>query len=319
MTLKELKNFIASCEQPIDRIAGFCDSYEQMFERCRIDIQESEQRIYIDTYLDDDIEEKAKLFIPVPEAIDKLLALPSACDEYSILFIGLDNKDCNCILVRNVSIAKIMQSPQGTGACLLGREPLRFIDDVDDDEFLYYESVYNVEFIIEDPRAQNLNEKFMDFIYANCNWPPSCKRLNEDAMYFFYGDDATFLSFVTDEGTSANLIALIVGAFDGAYFTRTPLTPDSEVERLSNDRNGKYFGPCQAVVYPAYLPDDNAPHLTEIASSTCYAKECASKDEMEQFIASLNPDEAVGDLVRRVTTRYIDDPIDLIIEAITIQ
>ena len=318
MTLKELKELIKG--KRIDRIAGFCDSYEQMFERCRIDIQESEQRIYIDTYLDDDIEEKAKLFIPVPEAIDKLLALPSACDEYSILFIGLDNKDCNCILVRNVSIAKIMQSPQGTGACLLGREPLRFIDDDDDDDdFLYSESMYHVVIIIEDPRAQKLNEKFTEFIHASCNWPFDIERLDEDMIFFSYFDDATHLSFITDEGTSANLIALISGSFNGVYFTRTPLNSSTDVERLSNDLEGKYFGPCQAVVYPAYIPDYNAPHLTVIATAACYAKECASKDEMEQFIASLNPDEAVGDLVRRVTTRYIDDPIDLIIEAITIQ
>ena len=134
MTLKELKTFITSCEQPIDRIAGFCNSYELMFDRCLIDIQEPVQRIYIDTYLDDDIEEKAKLFIPVPEAIDKLLALPSEYDNFSVRLIGIDNKDCFCILVRNVSLAKIMQSPQGTGACLLGREPLRFIDDNDDDD-----------------------------------------------------------------------------------------------------------------------------------------------------------------------------------------
>jgi len=315
MTLKELKTFITSCEQPIDRIAGFCNSYEQMFERCRIDIQESEQRIYIDTYLDDDIEEKAKLFIPVPEAIDKLLALPSACDEYSILFIGLDNKDCNCILVRNVSIAKIMQSPQGTGACLLGREPLRFIDDnVDGDDLLYSESMYHVEIIIEDPRAQKLNEKFTEFLYACCNWPLERERLDEDMIFFSYFDDATLLSFITDEGTSANLIALISGSFNGVYFTRTPLNSSTDVERLSNDLEGKYFGPKKAVIYPAYIPDYNAPHLTEIASSTCYAKECATVSEMEQFIASHNPDEAVGDLVRRITTRYIDDPITLILE-----
>ena len=53
--------------------------------------------------------------------------------------------------------------------------------------------------------------------------------------------------------------------------------------------------------------------LTDIAGSGCFVKECASKDEMEQFIASLNPDEAVGDLVRRITTRYID-PLTLILE-----
>lgn len=313
MTLKELKELIKG--KRIDRVAGFCDSYEQMIDRCRLDVHNGS--VVIDTSDDGDNDDQ---FESVPKVIDQLLAMPSKYDDYPVLKSGFDNNIDNVMLVRQVISAMFKHSQSdGVGLCLLGREPLRFIDDVDDDEFLYYESVYNVEFIIEDPRAQNLNEKFMDFIYANCNWPPSCKRLNEDAMYFFYGDDATFLSFVTDEGTSANLIALIVGAFDGAYFTRTPLTPDSEVERLSNDRNGKYFGPCQAVVYPAYLPDDNAPHLTEIASSTCYAKECASKDEMEQFIASLNPDEAVGDLVCRVTTRYIDDPIDLIIEAITIQ
>ena len=313
MTLKELKELIKG--KRIDRIAGFCDSYEQMIDRCRLDVHNGS--VVIDTSDDGDNSDQ---FEPVPKVIDQLLAMPIEYNDYPILKSGYDNNNDNELLVRQVICVRFEHSQSdGVGLCLLGREPLRFIDDVDDDEFLYYESVYNVEFIIEDPRAQNLNEKFMDFIYANCNWPPSCKRLNEDAMYFFYGDDATFLSFVTDEGTSANLIALIVGAFDGAYFTRTPLTPDSEVERLSNDRNGKYFGPCQAVVYPAYLPDDNAPHLTEIASSTCYAKECASKDEMEQFIASLNPDEAVGDLVCRVTTRYIDDPIDLIIEAITIQ
>ncbi len=315
MTLKELKEIIKG--KRIDRVAGFCNSYEQMFDRCCIDESRSDS-VVIDTFEFED--EHDPRFIPVSEAMAKLLEMSAKHDDDRVMMTGFDNNVSNEVLFRNVSCAKLIPSAEGNaGLCLLGREPLRFIDDVDDDEFLYYERVYHVKFIIEDPKAQNLNEKFMDFIYANCNWPHSCKRLDEDAMYFFYGDDATFLSFVTDEGTSANLIALIAGAFDGAYFTRTPLTPDSEVERLSNDRNGKYFGPCQAVVYPAYIPDDNAPHLTVIATAACYAKECASKDEMEQFIASLNPDEAVGDLVRRVTTRYIDDPIDLIIEAITIQ
>ena len=308
MTLKELKEIIKG--KHIDRVAGFCNSYEQMFDRCRIDVHNDS--ILIDTSDDGDNDEQ---FEPVPKVIDQLLAMPSEYDDYPILKSGFDNYNEFGLLLRQVTCVRFEHSHSGgTGLKLLGREPLRFIDDVDDDEFLYYESVYNVEFIIEDPRAQNLNEKFMDFISANCNWPPSCERSSDDAMYFTYYDDATFLSFVTDEGTSANLIALIAGAFDGAYFTRTPLTRDSEVERLSNDRHGKCFGPCQAVVYPAYRPDDyNVPHLREIASSICYAKECASKDEVEQFIASLNPDEAVGDLVRRVTTRYID-PLTLILE-----
>ena len=33
-----------------------------------------------------------------------------------------------------------------------------------------------------------------------------------------------------------------------------------------------------------------------------------------KIIASHNPDEAVGDLVRRITTRYIDNTLELILE-----
>ena len=307
MTLKELKEIIKG--KRIDRVGGFCSGYEQMFDRCRIDVHNDS--ILFDTSDDGDNDEQ---FEPVPKVIDQLLAMPSEYDDYPILKSGFDNYNEFGLLLRQVTCVRFEHSHSGgTGLKLLGREPLRFIDNVDADEFLDCECAHHVKFIIEDPRARELNEKFMDFIYANCNWPPYSEQLDEDAMYFTYYDDATFLSFVTNEGTSANLIALIAGAFDGAYFTRTPLTRDSEVERLSNDRHGKYFGPCQAVVYPAYIPDYNAPHLREIATSICYAKECPSKDEMEQFIASLNPDEAVGDLVRRVTTRYID-PLTLILE-----
>ena len=309
MTLKELKEIIKG--KRIDRIAGFCHSYEQMFDRCRLDVQSGS--IEIDTRYNGD---NGDQFEPVPKVIDQLLAMPSKYDDYPILKFGFDNVKCNKVLNRNVSSAKFLPSAEGnTGLCLLGHKPLRFIDDDDDDEFLYYECPYHVEFIIEDPRAQKLNEKFNEFIYANGNWPPHSKRIDEDSMYFSYNDEATLLSLVTDEGSSANLIALIAGTFDGTYFTRTPLTRATEVERLSNDRESKYFGPWQAVVYPAFVPDYyNVPHLREIAGSRCFVKECASKDEMKQFIASHNPNEAVGDLVRRITTSYIDDPIDLILE-----
>ena len=314
MTLKELKELIKG--KRIDRISGFCDSYEQMIDRCRLDVHNGS--VVIDTSDDGDNDDQ---FESVPKVIDQLLAMPSEYDDYPVLKSGFDNNIDNVMLVRQVISAMFKHSQSDeVGLCLLGREPLRFIDDDDDDDdFLYSESMYHVVIIIEDPRAQKLNEKFTEFIHASCNWPFERVRLDEDSMYFSYFDDATLLSFITDESTSANLIALISGSFNGVYFTRTPLNSSTDVERLSNDLEGKYFGPCQAVVYPAYIHDDNAPHLTVIVTAACYAKECASKDEMEQFIASLNPDEAVGDLVRRVTTRYIDDPIDLIIEAITIQ
>ncbi len=316
MTLKELKTFITSCEQPIDRIAGFCNSYELMFDRCLIDIQEPVQRIYIDTYLDDDIEKKAKLFIPVPEAIDKLLALPSEYDNYSVLLTGLDNKDCNCILVRNMSSAKFLPSASGNvGLCLLGREPIRFIDDED---FLDLGDMYHVEIVIEDPKAKKLNEKFCEFLHTNCNWFIPNDDPQNDNWEIYIGKDVTFLDFITDEASSAALIALIAKAFDGAYFTRTLLNKDAKVERLSNDRKGKYYKHYQAIVFPAYIPDDEIMNpnsgLTDIAGSECYVKECDSTDEMELYIANRNLDEAVGDLVRRITTRYIDDSLSLILE-----
>ena len=314
MTLKELKELIKG--KRIDRIAGFCDSYEQMIDRCRLDVHNGS--VVIDTSDDGDNDDQ---FESVPKVIDQLLAMPSEYDDYPVLKSGFDNNIDNVMLVRQVISAMFKHSQSdGVGLCLLGREPLRFIDDDDDDDdFLYSESMYHVVIIIEDPRAQKLNEKFTEFIHASCNWPFDIERLDEDMIFFSYFDDATLLSFTTDEGTSANLIALISGTFNGVYFTRTPLNSSTDVERLSNDLEGKFFGPKKAVIYPAYIPDYNAPHLTEIASSTCYAKECATVSEMEQFIASHNPDEAVGDLVRRITTSYIDDPIDLIIEAITIQ
>ena len=315
MTLKELKNFIASCEQPIDRIAGFCDSYEQMFERCRIDIQESEQRIYIDTYLDDDIEEKAKLFIPVSEAIVKLLAINTKLDDCPVVMLGLDNEKCSKVLVRNVSSAKFLPSAGGNaGLCLLGREPIRFIDDED---FLDLGDMYHVEIVIEDPRAQKLNEKFCEFLHTNCNWFIPNDDPQNDNWEMYIGKDVTFLDFIADEASSAALLALIAKAFDGAYFTRTLLSKDAKVERLSNDRKGKYYKPYQAAIFPAYIPDEMIMNLhsglTDIAGSECYIKECDTVGDMEQFIASHNPDEAVGDLVRRITTRYID-PLTLILE-----
>lgn len=314
MTLKVLKELIKG--KRIDRVAGFCNSYEQMIDRCRLDVHNGS--VVIDTSDDGDNDDQ---FESVPKVIDQLLAMPSEYDDYPVLKSGFDNNIDNVMLVRQVISAMFKHSQSDeVGLCLLGREPLRFIDDDDDDDdFLYSESMYHVVIIIEDPRAQKLNEKFTEFIHASCNWPFDIERLDEDMIFFSYFDDATLLSFITDEGTSANLIALISGSFNGVYFTRTPLNSSTDVERLSNDLEGKYFGPKKAVIYPAYIPDYNAPHLTEIASSTCYAKECATVSEMEQFIASHNPDEAVGDLVRRITTSYIDDPIDLIIEAITIQ
>ena len=311
MTLKELKKIIEG--KRIDRVAGFCDSYGQMFDRCRVDVHKGS--ILIDTSFDDDNDDQ---FDPVPVAIEKLIAMPSKYDDYPVLKSGFDNDSDNGILVRRVISVMFEHSQSGSvGLSLLGRESIRFIDDED---FLDLGDVYHVEIVIEDPRAKRLNEKFDEFIYASCNWfrPDENCYNDEDDWSSYSKKDFTVITFVTDETSSAALIALIASAFDGAYFARTLLSKDVEVERLSNDREGKYFGPWEAVVFPAYIPGEDILHpkpgLTAIAGSACFVQECASKQEMEEFIASHNPDEAVGDIARRVTTRYVDDPLELILE-----
>ena len=311
MTLKELKDFIRSIGQPVDRIAGFCDNYEQIFDRCHVEVEYGE--IVIDTSFG--LQEDSH-FYPVSKAIADLLALPNECDDYPVFKSGLDSQVECAILHRQVRSAKVVQSAQGAGICLLGRETLRFIDE----EYALdnFAVAYHVEIIIEDPRAQKLNEKFEEFLYGCCKMCCDDIRYDDNTWNISNYGDVTIIDFVAGEATSDNLIALITGAFDGIYFSRTPLTRATEVERLCNDSAGKYYGPLQAVVYPAYVPDkdllNNPPYLTEIADSTCYAKECATADEMEQYIAGLNPDDTAGDLVRRINTRYIADPLTLILE-----
>ena len=311
MTLKELKDFIRSIGQSVDRIAGFCDNYEQMFDTCYVEVEYGE--IVIDTSFG--IQEDSH-FYPVSKAIADLLALPNLCDDYPVFKSGLDSQVECAILHRQVRSAKVVQSAQGIGICLRGRETLRFIDE--EDALNNCDVAYHVEIIIEDPRAQKLNEKFADFLYDCCKMCCDDIHYDDNTCNISNYDDVTTIDFVADEATSDNLIALITGTFDGVYFSRTPLTCATEVERLCNDSAGKYYGPLQAMVYPAYVPDkdllNGPPYLREIATSICYAKECASKDEMKQFIASHNPDEAAGDLVRRINTRYIDDPLTLILE-----
>ena len=126
MTLKELKELIKG--KRIDRISGFCDSYEQMIDRCRLDVHNGS--VVIDTSDDGDNDDQ---FEPVPKVIDQLLAMPSEYDDYPILKSGFDNNNDNGLLVRQVICVRFEHSHSGgTGLKLLGRESLRFIDDVDD-------------------------------------------------------------------------------------------------------------------------------------------------------------------------------------------
>ena len=74
MTLKVLKELIKG--KRIDRVAGFCNSYEQMIDRCRLDVHNGS--VEIDTSDDGDNSDQ---FEPVPKVIDQLLAMPSEYDD----------------------------------------------------------------------------------------------------------------------------------------------------------------------------------------------------------------------------------------------
>lgn len=304
MKLRELKYIIAGIGEPIDRIAGFCDSYDHMLDCCSLECKKGilNREIIIDTCIDEDC--VTNVFYPVPEIIGKLLALPDNYDDFSVIFTGFNNDTCCENVLQDVRTVKTLKSPDGkVGICLLGRSQLWLREG---DAFL-------TKIIIEDPKAKELNVTFEEFLLST-----SLDEYEEDVyeVYVRYCDDYTVVSYISDERNSSVLIALLAGTFDGVYFCRTPLNEDSEVERLSNDRKGKYWGSWQAAIYPAYVPQDERyhdPDLTMTVDSWCYEKECDTEQEMEQFIADRNPDFAVGDIVQRITTRYINDPLDFIL------
>ena len=103
MTLKELKEIIK--DKRIDRVAGFCNSYEQMFDRCCIDESRSDS-VVIDTFEFED--EHDPRFIPVSEAMTKLLEMSAKHDDDRVIMTGLDNNVSNEVLFRNVSCAKLI-------------------------------------------------------------------------------------------------------------------------------------------------------------------------------------------------------------------
>ena len=103
MTLKELKEIIK--DKRIDRVAGFCNSYEQMFDRCCIDESRSDS-VVIDTFEFED--EHDPRFIPVSEAMAKLLEMSAKHDDDRVVMTGFDNNVSNEVLFRNVSCAKLI-------------------------------------------------------------------------------------------------------------------------------------------------------------------------------------------------------------------
>ena len=101
MTVKELKNALQGISEPIDRIAGFCDNYDQMFDHCEVRVNEN--TVEIDT--SEDLF-KPENFQPVAESIARILALPVEMDDHSVLYEGVDNHAETVQLTRDIRRAQ---------------------------------------------------------------------------------------------------------------------------------------------------------------------------------------------------------------------
>ena len=295
MTVKELKSALQGINEPINRIAGFCDNYDQMFDHCEVRVNEN--TVEIDT--SEDLF-KPENFQPVAESIARILALPVEVDEHFVLYEGADNQAETCLLTRDIRRVNVVQSTTGTGISLQGPQPSGVLN----------RGLYVTKLFVNDERAKSLNEMFCDFLEdmeATCD-----QAIIEDR------NEGVFIQIVTDEFSSASLIALMAGTFKEVIFCRTPFASDKrEICRLTNDHEGRYWSKRAAVFSPA---DDRRSVVENRDYQYCiqdmvYAKgECDTEQEVEQFIAQHNPDEELGDIVVRIVSRYIDDPLDLILK-----
>ena len=295
MTVKELKNALQGISEPINRIAGFCDNYDQMFDHCEVRVNEN--TVEIDTS-----EElfKTENFQPVAESIARILALPAEMDEHFVLYEGADNQAETCQLTRDIRRVNVVQGTTGTGISLQGLQPSGVLN----------RGLYVTKLFVNDERAKSLNGAFgyfLDDMEATCD-----DAILEDR------ENGVFIHVVTDEFSSASLIALMAGTFKDVVFCRTPFVNcDEELYRLTNDHEGRYWSKRAAVFVPA---DDresviNHEHYKYCIQDMVYAKaECDIEQEVEQFIASHNPDKELGDIAVHVVSRYIDNPLDLILK-----
>ena len=299
MKLKELKEIINGIDVPIDRIAGFCDNYVQMFDTCSFEVDGTVIRI--GTY--DGISLGS---LTIAEVIASLQALTQDYDNHDIVFTGVDNQDGHVVLVREVYNVKILESDHGTvGLSFQGRERLEYRDD----------DLFITDVIIEDKRAKSLNSKFFEFIEWSTSWHDGeCEDFGDEFYVGTTRNGNTIVSFISEEKESEVVTAIFAGMFNGVYFCRTPLTTEETAERTTNDNAGKYWKKFQTVYFPAisrYYPFKENEYRAIADNEYCMA-ECDTDDEMEQFISNHNPDPAIGDFVQCISTSYIDNPLDYI-------
>lgn len=295
MTVKELKSVLQSINEPIDRIAGFCDKYDQMFEHCEVRVNEN--TIEIDTEKDLFKPEK---FQPVAESIAQILALPVEMDDHSVLYDGVDNQAETVLLTRDIRKVTVVNGTTGCGISLQGPQPSGILN----------QHCYLTKLFVNDERAKSLNEMFYDFLDEldiTCDFMDSRET-----------DEGIFIDFVADGVSSASVIALMAGTFKDVVFCRVPFDSSDEViNRLTNDHEGRCWGKHAAVYVPAddrrsMIPDEEYKYCIQ---DMVYAKrECNTEQEVEQFIAEHNPDKELGDIAVRFVSRYIDNPLDLILK-----
>ena len=295
MTVKELKNALKGISEPIDRIAGFCDNYEQMFERCQINVLE--HAVQIDTIED--------LFEPdstptIPEAIAEILALPEDLDNYIVAYEGEDNNAEHRLINRVIRNIAVIRGATGIGISLQGPQLSGVLN----------QHSYLTKLFVNDERAKSLNEEFYDFLDE--------LDFTRDFMDSSETDEGIFIDFVSDGVSSASLIALMAGTFKEVIFCRTPLACDKkEICRLTNDHEGRYWSKRAAVFVPAddrWSVIENRDYHYCIQDMVYDKGECDTEQDVEQFIAQHNPDEELGDIVVRIVSRYIDNPLDLILK-----
>lgn len=295
MTVKELKNALQGISEPIDRIAGFCDNYDQMFEHCEVRVNENTVEIDTDKDLFD-----PKNCQSVTESIAQILALPDEMDNHFVLYEGVDNHAETVLLTRDIRRVTVVNGTTGCGISLQGPQPSGILN----------QHCYLTKLFVNDERAKSLNQEFYDFLDEldiTCDFMDSRET-----------DEGIFVQFLADGVSSATVIALMAGTFKDVVFCRVPYaTYDDEVYRLTNDHEGRCWGKHAAVYVPA---DDresviNYEHYKYCVQDMVYAKrECDTEQEVEQFIAHHNPDKELGDIAVRFVSRYIENPLDLILK-----
>lgn len=295
MTVKELKNALQGISEPINRIAGFCDNYDQMFDHCEVRVNEN--TVEIDTS-----EElfKPENFQPVAESIARILALPAEMDEHFVLYEGADNQAETVQLIRAIHRVTAVNGTTGCGISLQGPQPSGILN----------QHCYLTKLFVNDERAKSLNQEFYDFLDEldiTCDFMDSRET-----------DEGIFVQFLADGVSSATVIALMAGTFKDVVFCRVPFDSSDEViNRLTNDYEGSCWGKHAAVYVPA---DDresviNHEHYKYCIQDMVYAKtECDTEQEAVQFIAEHNPDKELGDIAVRFVSRYIENPLDLILK-----